>query len=466
MRGPRLVHCQPNPISGAVRLVVAMAAVGPLGCLFARPHSPFDCDLNDPPHTAAALGETPSTVTRSPIDLSGLKLYRNTFFVDRVGPYADHFSIWYGHIEPNWAQIRAQVDSKTGRVHVAIDYESWGSVGTPLSASPPPEQVADLQRALERELPRRCPDGRNWIIRYDGRYREVDLTEMMVISPAVGPTRIGWHGTIRFAADETLTHAIHGVPNYTGGYGNLGASEPLQWVDFVPTAPEMGMTLFVDRIANTRGAAAPSQSDALLTQRALEAARRLVDSQPSQVLSELLETQGSGLLPAGVDPRLWLDITLYARPRDLRVSRQEDLGLSLPLKTSEAVHAGAQADASGIIAGMRVKATASLVPLRPLASDAPAGKSQFEATLHVHIEDEQGHALDASYPAKALLFVDGRTVATGGFALSPGQGEPAPEQDVLSVAPSGFHGTLPGRGPFSVIDVYVWSGVSSDPRRR
>ena len=182
-------------------------------------------------------------------------------------------------------------------------------------------------------------------------------------------------------------------------------------------------------------------------------------------MSDVLETQGPGLLPPGIDQRLWLDITMYARPKEYRLSRQEDLRLSLPLKTSEVVRAGARADVSRSIAGMRVKATATLLPLRPLEGDAPAGARQFEATLHVHVEDDQGHAFDQPYSAEALLFADGQAVATGGFGLSPVRGGPIPDQDVRQPEPA-FHGTLPGRGPFSVIDLYVWSGVSSDPRRR
>ncbi len=455
----------PGRLGRSAQFAVVTAAVGSLGC-FGRPHSPGDCSLSDPANPAAVLPAEAAAV-RAPVDLSGLKLYRNTFFVDRVGPYEDHFSIWYRHVEPNYAQVRAQLDSKTGRVHIAVDYDIWGGIGTPPSASPPPTQIADLQRALEHELRGRCPDARKWFVRYEGRYREVDLTEMMAIGTDVSPPRIGWRGTTRFAADDNLTQAVPGAKDYSSGYGFLGASEAAEWVDFVPPAAEMGTTLFVDRIAHVRDPALLSPVDALLTEHALQAARRLVDGQPSPALSDLLEAQGPGLLPPGIDPRLWLDITLYARPRDLTLNRQEDLWLSLPLKTSEAVRAGAEADTFGSIAGMRVKATAVLVPLRPLADDAPAGSSQFEATLRVHVEDDQGHAFDRSYPAKALLFADGKTVAAGGFGLSPGPDWPTPEQDAREgVSPRAFHGTLPGSGPFSVIDLYVSGGVSSDPRRR
>jgi hypothetical protein len=448
-------------------LGLAAPALPFLGCQFRHPLGVEDCTL-DEPASAVSAREAGTQSTAPPVDLSGLKLYRNTFLVDRVGPYEHHFSLWYDHIEPNFARVRARIDPATGRAHVAIDNEAFGDVFPPKAPRPTPPQVADLARALDREVRRRCPDGRKWVVQYEGQYREVDLMEMTLLKAGSAP-EIGWHGYALFPADEALTHQVAGPIDYMSGLALLDAAGSAQWVDFVPPAESMGTTLFVDRLARSKEPPSPPSADAVLVQRALDAARRMASKQPSLRLSDILAAQGETLLPPGMDQRLLLDISFYARPKpELRDTIQQSLDLIVELKTAEAVHGVSHGAASGTIGGVYVKATAVLSALQPLGEDAPSGPNDVAALLQLHVEDGQGHLFDRSYPAKAVVVVDGHTVATGGFGLSPGPGWPTVEQDAAQgIGPArAFHGTLPGRGPYSVVDFYVSTGVSEDPRWR
>jgi hypothetical protein len=434
-----------------------------VGCFRDRPLSPSDCNLEDP---AWALrtheAEPPPTAPRNAVDLSALKLYRNTFLVDRVGPYAHHFTIWYRHIEPNYARVRAWIDPATGRTQIAVDDEAFGGIAPPRPTDiPMTPEVADLADALDREVRDRCPAGRKWVIRYEGQYREVDLVEMMSLKPDGAPP-VGFRGFVRFPADESLMRPLAGPKGGMSGFGDIAATEPMQWVDFVPPPESMGTTFYLNRLWLSKGPPSPPSAEATLMDRALEAARRLLAHQPSPPLADILAAQGPTLLPQGIDQPLAFTLTFYARPRSVPGDvHQQQLDLTIGLKTAEVVHGGvSRGEASGTIAGIPVKATAALTAFEPLGADAPSGSRDFVATLQLHVEDDQGHAFDRIYPAKALVIVDGNAVATGGFGLLPVAGAAAKPN-----ATDAFHGALPARGPYSVVDFYFFSGISADPRR-
>lgn len=430
---------------------VLIATSGSCGCGAFGPRLAGDCSLGDPREQAPSR---PALV-----DLSLLELYRNTFAVTRVGPYEDHFTLWFHDIEPTFVQLRARRDPRTGHVHIEVDHGMWGGIGMPPeSPAPAPASVAALARSLEREVRDRCPDASGWVLQYDGAYREVDLVEVMPVRPGRGTRRVGWHGTLTLAADEQLSHLAARAPHYESGDGLIEMGEPVQWVSFAPPAAWTGTTLVVDRLARSKGAPAPASPEGILIQAALEAARRLQASAPSPPLAELVAAQGASLLPPGMEQRLHVWVSLYARPKKgIGSEQQQSAELAIPLETSEVAFGTARGEAEVTVGGVLVKAQALLAPVAPLTKDTASHTMSIEATLQVRVQDTEGHVFERTYPARGEVIVEATTaVAPAGFGI-PGASGPSKEMDAL-------HGQLPGKGDFEVIDIYLRSGVTDDPR--
>ncbi len=436
---------------GALALA-ALAVSGATGCGVLSPRVPHDCHLGDDASPAS------SARPAAPVDLSSLKLYRNTYAVERVGPYAQHFTLWFHDIEPAYEQVRARVDPATGRVHIEVDHGMWGGIGDP-PARPreAPPELRELERALAREAEARCPDARGWVVAYDGAYREIDLVEMIAVTPKEkGNTRVGWNARATLAADDALTRLLPIVPEAMSGYGLLETHEPIAWLDVAPVRSSEGSALLVDRLMRNKGQVAGT-ADADLVEQALSAAKRLRDGAPSPSLASIVERQGVTLLPEDLHQRLRVKVTFYARAR-APGAPYADLPLAVPLETNALVHGATEGESSGVVGGIHVKVRAKLTPRAPRAADATGTTTApFEADLAVHIEDDRGHVFERVYPARGTMITEGAVAAAPSGLVLPGTSGPSKEMDDL-------HGAFPSPAPYAGLDFYLDASVLDDPR--
>jgi hypothetical protein len=430
--------------SASVIAIAFIVSVAP-GCGLARfPHP--DCVLGD--------GRTRSTQAAKKVDLSALKLYRNTFAVSRVGPLENHFTVWFHDIEPEFLQLRATEDS-AGDLRIEVDNGMWGGIGAPpKDPKPPPADIAALQENLENEAQRRCPYARNWVFQYDGEYREVDLEELVNVSKIASGERIGWKGKVTLEADESLTHVLPKSPDYESGLGLFEIYEPAQWVIFTPPPNEMGSVLFVERLWKMKAAPPPASAEAALLDKTLESARRFRDHAASPPLAEITAMQGTTLLPPGLDLPFRIGLSVYGRTKNF--ADQKQVKLAITLKTSAIMNGNASGETEQNVGNVHLKMRAAftLMPSNPPpdANDI----AHVSLLLHLHVEDQNGHAFDREYPAYGDFLTDGSAVvAQDGVHLSDPSTPDTQRQ---------FQGSFPEGGEIASVDFSF--GIKNDPREQ
>ena len=395
---------------------------------------------------------------RTLVDLSALKLFRNAFVVTDVGPYEQHFTVWYHHIEPAFEQLRVHKDPVTGKIHIAVDNGMWGGIGAPPNPpKAPPPDIAPLQRELEEELRARAPAANHWVVEYEGNYRTVTLQEMMPTSLEGTTTRVGWNGSVTLEADAALTHLSKPTGDYQSGFGMMEAAEPLQWVSFSLPPQENGTKLLIDAFLDAKSS---SPEKSALTEAALAAARRFDSHAAGPTIAEIAKNQGDSLLPTGIDQKLYARLSFYARPRQgIPFDRQQQIEVPVGIRMNQAAYGIAEGTREGILGGSHFKVTASLTPRSPLTRDPLSASHKFEGSLHIIVVDDHGHGFDRTYPASGNLLVDGTSVVAPGGLSIPGSSGPSREMDAL-------HATFPGQGDYASIDMYLTAGVEPDPRER
>lgn len=400
-----------------------------------------DCRLADSPEPWSGQKQTKA-------DLSAAKPFRNYLAVTEVGPAGHHFTVWFHHIEPNVYRVRAERDA-TGTLRLHFESGAFGGIGAPPERTPPPAEVAELARAVEAELRNSCRSGTDWVIAYDGAYREVHVAEFIAHDLRTGTWRSGWSATQTLRADAALTRLVGPAVESMSGFGRIEVPAAAHWVSIDRPIERDGRVLLSGQL----------DAGGKLTERVLEIARHLDAGLPTATLEAVGPAASAELVSRDYVSRVVAVVRFFGVRRRERWERggQE---LRLPLDLRDAVF-GEQAVATGetTVGQIRLAARATLAPAVAATPSPVRTEQRYRGTLTVHLEDGEGHSWDRSYSPSGSIIVEGRDVVAPAGLVLPGASAPSPEADALK-GNLAVGGANPGTLQFAV-DVSLFD----DPRR-
>ncbi|NOY93379.1 MAG: hypothetical protein GXP55_19515, partial [Deltaproteobacteria bacterium] len=153
-----------DPATGLLPLF-ALLAMGLTGCAHAS-FSSYRCDwLPESGAEPTAPATRPALAPINP-DFARLRPFRSYVQILDVGPYEEHFSVWYSCIEPNVREFTAR-RGNGDRIVVVPGNGAWGGLAVRDSEPAPiPRRVRELANAVLAEVRRHVPDARNLRIAY------------------------------------------------------------------------------------------------------------------------------------------------------------------------------------------------------------------------------------------------------------------------------------------------------------
>lgn len=363
------------------------------------------------------------------MDLSAARAFYDYIAVTRVEPEGEHFTVWYFDVEPVFERLLVKRKPEGG---LAIESEGavFGGIGGPPPTQTLAPEIAAMARELEVSLRKRCPQGREWQVRYAGHNRTVTVREFIPHDPQRrGSSRGGWELTLTVAMDPSLSKIEHTIEQ-SSGFGIIGVPEGAQWIEVAQGGPE-----------RLRLHEAPSPE---LEEKIAAAARRLSDGQPGPALTSLVPADAP-MLPAGFVSRVVAKLAIRGgAPSEVRI----------PLDVREAVFGpGASGVAEFRTRERRYSVDVTLRPNSPLATFAERRSTRYAGTLQVHITDDLGHTWERSYPAQGDLETEGDAAVMPTGLVLPGASAPSPEEQALHIK---LDGPTEARVDVSLFD---------DPRR-
>jgi len=373
-------------------------------------------------------------------ELGDVRAFHNYVAVIAVEPAGKHFTAWYHDIEPVVERVNVSRD-RDGKLVLATEGGYWGGLGVaPKQVAAMPPEMASLARDVQAELERRHPDASSWKLQYDGDFRSVQVEELIAHDFTPGTRRMGWKAQVTFAMDGSLSKIVRTV-EHMSGFGVIEVPANAQWVEL----PQQG---------NGRAMLVTAPTPELAAKIG-EAAQRFAAKQASPAVASLVPP-GGPMLPDGYVADVSARISIYGRTNSGNAFDRE---LHVPLGLAAAVfgdHAAGEAVAS--VDDRRYTVRVVLTPAAPRKPTPGHTSDRYAGTLAVHVDDNQGHAWDHTYPASGKIELEGdQVVAPAGLEI-PGASAPSKENDAL-------HGQLPGFGKITTVDVYIAVGVFADPRR-
>jgi hypothetical protein len=371
-------------------------------------------------------------------DFARMRAFRSYVQVTEVGPYVHHFRAWYSCIEPTVLDFTAEREGT--RVVVERKGGYWGGLGVRMrDPDPVPSSVADMESAIRRAIHANVPAAGDVVIAYLGAYRAVSFHEVMPTSPPGDPlTRMTHTASFVVAANEDLTRIEH-VHEARGGVTRLCWEDtsyvpchgPARWVR-VPASLERGEPL-LPRF--NLGVDEPGLAP--LREALLEAARASLSDEPSPPFDDLLEPEES-LLPASIAQDVTASVQIYARVRE---GEQPSRTLTVTFPANDVVFEGVERRSEPVeIDGRRYWLTLRVRPDAVPASDA-AMAMDVAFTVEARIEDDAGHSVEATRPARAEVILEGGRVALAGIGIEETSGI--------------IHLPMPGFGRFQNVDAYL-----------
>jgi len=361
------------------------------------------------PHRPRAT--TPS-VARAPApdqpDYARLKLFRNYLRLVRVGPYAQHFTIWYHHEEPCVCEAIV-VDGA-----IAL-HDCWfgGFAMRPASITPLPPALRSVADAVWQRVHDKEPEASDPLVSYHGQYREVTFAEDI---PMVAQRAGGLFATLSLASDAGLSRWTRllghssGIGALCGGLQDAACSETPRWIRF--DAPPRGQSLLM---ALRRQLQEGSVDGDPLAQTLLGVAQ----TQAGVPLDSLGD--GDTLLPEGLEQRVQAVVRVGAVPSN-RAREGLNARMLVPIDARDVARGDAHAEAHVDVAGR------GFVVSFVLRGEPASASGDIAREMTLRVRDSQGHSFGWIYPAKAHLIVDGERAAVTSIDIQfPGNG---PQQDV------------------------------------
>jgi hypothetical protein len=360
---------------------------------------------------SCGLGDAPSAVVPVPVamDLTGARAFYDYVAVTKVEPAGEHFTVWYVDVEPVFERLLVKRKPQGG---LAIESEGavFGGIGGPPPAEALAPEVADMARELEARLRKRCPQGREWHVRYAGNNRTVTVQEFVAHDPGRRVTsRAGWVLTLTVAMDERLSKIEHTIEQ-TSGFGIIEIPEGALWIEVDQGGPE--------RLRLAKG---PNPE---MEEKIAAAARRLAEGQGGPSLGSLVPADAP-MLPVGFVSRVVAKLAVRGgAPSEVRI----------PLDVREAVFgSGASGDSEFRTRERRYSVQVRLMPKSPLATFAERRSSPYTGTLKVRIADDLGHTWERSYPSDGVLETEGDSAVMPAGLELPGASAPSPEEQALHI---------------------------------
>jgi len=387
-----------------------------------------------------------------------LRVFRSYFTLERVGVPAHHFTVWYNEVEPGHCRV-VVLDANTAKPEGCM---SGGMSVRPENVPPVPANVRALAEAAEDAVREKEPKAKHFAIRYEGQFRDLVVGEAipMVMNPT-GPA--GWYGKLHLRADPDLTRFVDKVHDGETGFGAITIPTSAARIDIKPPPDENGKALLTHGMLNgdvqsmlTSG----TGTRRAVLERTLSMARDVASGNPVPTIAPLLAAGADSSLPEGYAVPVHVKLNVLAWMRKAKTNPR--LELDIPLPWREAVEPGGQTqgNAEGDIAGLHVRASAtlgSMVPAAPLAYAPPAPWRSVEMSLTVRVEDGRGHVFERTYPANGSILVEGRSAAAIEFVL-PDYGSSNHDREALKV-------TWPGNKQAGAFDVQLDRELAFDPRR-
>jgi len=364
-----------------------------------------------------------------PTDLTAARDYYDYLAVTNVEPVGEHFTVWYHDEEPVFERLRV-VPRPSGGLDIASEGGMFGGIGGPPQPAPMSANIAALAGELQATLRKRCPQGRDWQLRYGGHTRTVTVREFIARdSRRRGTMRGGWSAALTVAMDEALTR-IEGMVDQSSGFGVIEVPEGAQWIEVVQGGPE--------RLRLDGGV------DLELEEKLAAAARRWAASQPGPALASLVPT-AAPMLPAGFVARVFARLVISGgMPSELRI----------PLDVRTAVFGPeAGGDAEFRTQTGRYSVHVALVPKAPLVPMPDRRSTRYAGTLTVRIADGLGQVWQRDYPASGNLDTEAENAATPTGLVLPGASAPSAAEQALHIK---LDGSLEAQ-----VDVELFD----DPRR-
>jgi hypothetical protein len=371
-----------------------------------------------------------------------LGAFRNYFGVRYVGPLADHFVVAFGCGER--MMLTLSVDMQ-GRMYFDSGLVGGGLALVPSGAPhlPVPNRAARAADRIRAALELKYPQASDLKVVYEGTYREVEVSELLVLAPTGATQRNVHYVNATLRADAELT-AIDAEPaSVWSGVTRLcvhpeRCSPALAWMDFVPDKPTgvVVMRKLLDADAGTHGAR--------FQQSALKAARLVDRGKRGVTIDQLVQLHGSSLLPAGLAPPVAVGIAVSARVPLGATARQvhAPVVVVLPLDAVLFAPDGASGTASAIVAGLPLRLSLTLRAASPPDSTVTTPQ---EVRLNLKYTVEDGRTTRSRE-----LELLGRVLIDGGSAVAVSLGRNPPLGDLRPDF------VLDGRGPYSHFDVRLF----------
>ena len=380
------------------------------GCASLHHPPPRPCRADAP----FELAELPAPAVATHPDYRKLKPFRSYVRVDRVWPYADHFTVSYLNVEGGEAQV--EVVSRPGRPPLVSIRERWTGSASPDKVAPVPVAVRPLAEAAEAALCRSVPGTSDVVVAYRGAYRELEVEEEV---PYDLPARFGIPARANLRATRDLTEMLppNGAFSALGGLADFRPRDP-RWVDFAPPPELAGRCVLC--AAGERGAPLPAFWPDL-ARGILETARAAEAGAYRSPFERLLAAQGDGLVPAEIDQVLALNLTTRAGPGTYG-------RLLIPLRAQEAVFDAAVGSSHAEFGERRVEVEARLAATPPAPRDQVVADRKLPMTLVLRVADGDGNEVQRTLRLTARVHLDGGRV---GFLFADWDGLNTPEADKL-----------------------------------
>ena len=344
-----------------------------------------------------------------PADLTAARDYYDYVAVTEVEPAGEHFTVWYHDVEPVFERLRV-AQRPSGGLDIVSEGGMFGGIGGPPQPAPMSASVAALAGELGATLRARCPQGRNWQLRYGGHSRTVTVREFIPHdSSRRGAMRGGWSVMLAVAMDEALTR-IEGIVEQRSGFGVIEVPEGAQWLEVAQGGPE--------RLRLDGGL------DAELREKIAAAAQRWADARPGPALASLVPTDAP-MLPAGFVARVLARLVISGgMPSELRI----------PLDVRRAVFGPeADGDADFRTPTGRYSVHVALLPNTLLVPSPERRSMRYDGTLNVRIADGLGQVWQRDYPASGSLDTQGEDAAMPTGLVLPGASAPSAAEQALHI---------------------------------
>jgi hypothetical protein len=336
--------------------------------------------------------QRPWVPTESGPEYDRLRPFRSYLRVQRVGPFAEHFTVSFLHIEDS--QCEVEVVPRPGKPPLVSIRSGWTGSASREKIAPPPAHVRGLAEAAEAAMCRTFPNSSDVIIEYRGAYREIVVQEEVPYDRAA---RFG----IPAEANLRATRDLGALDQPNGAFSALGRlahyrpANP-RWVDFVPPAELSGRCLLC-ATDGRRGATPAFWPD--LARGILETARAVERADYRSPFEKLQSSQGEGLVPAQLDQVLELELSTHA-------GRTTHGRLIIPLRAHDAIFGSAAGSRGLELGGRRLRVEARLGAVSPTPRDQVSADHRLPLALVLRLADDRGNEVQRTLQLTARVHLE------------------------------------------------------------